>query len=665
MRHIRSTRWSWVAALAALALLVSACPAEDDDAEAPDDEEEHDEHGETVEGFTYNTGIFEDTRTDNYWAYLDPDSTVWTGYVLDNTKCSLYDVTLPAIQITPDLAAEDVPDPQEEEDGTWVVEVQMRDDVEWSDGEPVTAEDMAFTFEVVQQLGLGFNWASNYVPEPVDDGEAEEGEEGAEEAEEVEANVSAIEAVDEHTVRIEFTGEPGLGVWPNRVGVASIMPEHFWADVYEEAQGSDEPQEVLYGASGEGDPSCGPAVFEEWEADAFVRVSANDAYHHRGEEVQQYENAAVVIDGEEYGPESPEGDPIAEYNVGPFFDDMVYTLYGAQDSAVLALRQGEVDYLFNPLGLERGLQEPVIEDENLEIAVNPSYGMRYLAFNLRNEPMSDLAFRQALATMVDREFMAETVLGGVAFPMFTMLPEGNVAWYDEEAAEEISAPYRDFADEGERLDAAVEILTEAGYSWEEEPTVDEEGAVVAGSGIMMPDGSPMQDIVLNSLSPGYDPLRATYGLWIERWAQELGMPVTAELTGFGPLVDVAFPGGGEEPTFDMFILGWSLGNPAFPDFYESFWHSRNDPDPNAPGFNNEEYDDAVDRFMSAATFEEAQEILWDEVEPILQEELPYLVLFDTPIVEGYRHASIRYPYVETLSGIQFQNGMPSVVQGVQ
>jgi len=34
-------------------------------------------------------------------------------------------------------------------------------------------------------------------------------------------------------------------------------------------------------------------------------------------------------------------------------------------------------------------------------------------------------------------------------------------------------------------------------------------------------------------------------------------------------------------------------------------------------------------------------------------------------VEGYRHAAIRYPFTETLSGIQFGQGYPSVVQGVQ
>ena len=57
-----------------------------------------------------------------------------------------------------------------------------------------------------------------------------------------------------------------------------------------------------------------------------------------------------------------------------------------------------------------------------------------------------------------------------------------------------------------------------------------------------------------------------------RWAQELGIPLTASLTGFGIIVDAVF--NDPEPTWDLYILGWSLGNPAMPTFYESFFHSR-------------------------------------------------------------------------------------------
>ncbi len=58
-----------------------------------------------VEGFTYRTGIFQDITTDNFWAYLDPQSTVWNAYVLGATKPALFVIDLPGMEVDNDLAA--------------------------------------------------------------------------------------------------------------------------------------------------------------------------------------------------------------------------------------------------------------------------------------------------------------------------------------------------------------------------------------------------------------------------------------------------------------------------------------------------------------------------------------------------------------------------------
>ena len=50
------------------------------------------------------------------------------------------------------------------------------------------------------------------------------------------------------------------------------------------------------------------------------------------------------------------------YTVGPFITDQIYSLYGDQSAAVLALKAGEVDYLYNPLGLQRGLLDQITGD---------------------------------------------------------------------------------------------------------------------------------------------------------------------------------------------------------------------------------------------------------------------------------------------------------------
>ena len=118
-------------------------------------------------------------------------------------------------------------------------------------------------------------------------------------------------------------------------------------------------------------------VFVERQEGAFSRSTANPEF---------YDAGAQVSSGG------------VDYTVGPYASEAVFSVYGGQDAAVLALKAGEVDYLLNPLGMQRGLLSQVEGDENLTAVVNPTYGFRYLAFNLRKEPMSIQGFRDALAT---------------------------------------------------------------------------------------------------------------------------------------------------------------------------------------------------------------------------------------------------------------------------
>ena len=116
--------------------------------------------------------------------------------------------------------------------------------------------------------------------------------------------------------------------------------------------------------------------------------------------------------------------------MGPFADSAIYSIYGSQDATVLALKKGDIDFMLNPLGLSRGLQEQLEGEDGLTVIENASDGMRYLGFNFRKQPMESKAFRQAVATLIDKEFITSTVLQGVALPMYTTVPEGNQAWYN-------------------------------------------------------------------------------------------------------------------------------------------------------------------------------------------------------------------------------------------
>ena len=107
-------------------------------------------------------------------------------------------------------------------------------------------------------------------------------------------------------------------------------------------------------------------------------------------------------------------------------------------AAFLAMAAGEVDYVLNPLGLSKGVQELAERGEGVESYTNADYGMYYLAFNMRKYPMSEFEFRQAVDIITDKEFVANSVLGGVISPMYSTMPPGNAYWFNLEAE---NSPY--------------------------------------------------------------------------------------------------------------------------------------------------------------------------------------------------------------------------------
>jgi peptide/nickel transport system substrate-binding protein len=614
--------------------------------------------GGTLEN--YRVGLLEDTTTDNFWAYLDPEASAYNGYLLGQTKPTMFGLATPINAdleaggaIIPDLAEGAPVEPVREGD-VWVVTQPIRKGLEWSDGEEITAQDFVFTVNTVHEFGLSANWAGFYPKADKNDPTA--------------SGILDVEAVDDHTVRITFDREPGLRIWPHSVGFGPWMPEHFWAGVVERARTSENPAATLYAASGQGDPSGGPMVFDAREPGAFSRLVANENYYDRGATIRLYESGAVGVtppDGQEqlFGGQEA-GEVALEYRAGPYIERETLTLYGSHDAAMLALRQGEIDYIINTI--PQGLRDQLARDPELEPVINPDFGFTYLGLNLRKFPMDQKSFRQALAVVIDQRFVTDTVLRGGAVPAYTMMPSGNRKWFNEQAAAEITERSGADLDRGARLAEAVRILKEGRFRWATEPSYDaERGTVTPGTGLVGPAGQPLPPLELLVPPASTGPVGAAFGTAIEQWARELGIPLTVETTAFNALIPQIFTAAGQQPPFDMAILSWTLGNPAFPGFYEAFWHSRHDTATsggfNAPGFRNPAFDRLADAYEATRSEEEAFDLVW-RMERILAEERPYIVLTSSPVVEAYRPAAVRYPFTDTLGGIQDVSGMPGLVR---
>lgn len=120
----------------------------------------------------------------------------------------------------------------------------LRDDIVWSDGEPLTAEDVKFTYDAI---------ASDLVETPRKSN--------------IEL-VESMEVVDDHTLQVNFSEIDCTALTNFTLGV---LPAHAFADDFSDIMDSPENSTPSV--------TSGPFVFSEHEADSFVTLLANPDYY--------------------------------------------------------------------------------------------------------------------------------------------------------------------------------------------------------------------------------------------------------------------------------------------------------------------------------------------------------------------------------------------------
>lgn len=600
-------------------------------------------------GDVYRIAVLSDMTTLNIWAAYDPDASIWNYAVYGSFWPTAYGLTDHRWDFVPALAA-DMPTELEQEGDFWVCTVPLRADAMWSDGTPITAEDWVWTAQTVLAFDLSGNW-ENY------DG----------------AYLDHIEAVDANTAKIYYHTKPGLSRHQYGVLQAPILPKAFWeplvaplleqmaaiADLDHESEEyiaqREEVVQALYQLDSTGEPVAGGWAFSQWEPGAYSEIVKNDNYYGAMTEVTEYANGAYTeVQGDRtWGFGDPTGDITAQYTDGPWFNSVLFSVYSA-DAAILALDAGEVDFILTPNGLSRGQVDQLAGNPSIETAQNPANGFRFMGFNFSVKPLDDVAVRQAVNCMVDKQFLTQNLMQGAAIPVYTIVPRGNAYWYNPD-----TTIFCDGMSAQERLLEAVRLLKEAGYTWEVEPSWNEDrgGSAEWGSGLMLPDGTAFPELELLAPSAGYDPLRATAGVYIEQWMNQLGMPTSANLTNFNNILDVVF-GGGE---WDLFILGW--GVTAFPDYACDFFYTG--AGFNVGAFSNPEFDAKCDEFYAETDIERAKALNY-EIQEMLAIELPYVYLFTTPMWDAWNGDAIMFPFTDVNDGIGSGTyGLKSFAQAVQ
>jgi peptide/nickel transport system substrate-binding protein len=254
-----------VAALVILSMMLAACgpneePAntgeeevvaeENEEEAAAEEEEEEEEEAEEAE----EEAVEEVAAKVTTWAWTqEPDSLnpyytdMWFSSILQQIYLcwpwEYDDQNLPYPHLVTEIPS--LENGGISEDGL-VITLTLRDDITWSDGEPITSADFLFTYEMVM---ADTNTVSSQYPYDY---------------------LVGLETPDDITVVMTF--EEPFAPWQSTFWLG-ILPEHILAPVFEAEGSIDEAEWNLAPSVG-----CGPFMFAEWESGSYLRFVKNDNY---------------------------------------------------------------------------------------------------------------------------------------------------------------------------------------------------------------------------------------------------------------------------------------------------------------------------------------------------------------------------------------------------
>lgn len=316
------------------------------------------------------------------------------------------------------------------DDGSTVV-VRLRENLQWHDGEALTAADVAFTYRLLADSSLGRS--EEPVPATRFRGRS--------------SLVSSVGVRDETTLFVQFDDcSPEVAV---RALTVPILPRHVWQERTREATvgGIDIGGPTTEAIVTDNVPPVGSGPLAFVEADARERLV-----------LERYRGHFLAREVDPGLPDSIDD--------GPAFDRFVIRVAGSDPSAVELVATGAADATVTPVGPD--VVPRIGRNDDLDLQVRRSSSFYFVGFNTRRAPFANPRFRGILAQLCDREFLAEEVFDGYAVPALS--PLAGIEWvppdlYWSEAKS--VAPF--FGEDGTvDVERAREAFREAGYRYDEE-----------------------------------------------------------------------------------------------------------------------------------------------------------------------------------------------------
>lgn len=257
---------------------------------------------------------------------------------------------------------------------------KIREGMKWSDGEPATAEDACFSWQLgVDALAAEESVGAGYLEPTMSD-----------------AGVTKVECPDATTL-IATTDDASDRVLQIAL---PIIPKHIWGKETYKTIGKATFEPPLVGT--------GPYQAVEWQTGQFIRLERNENY---------------------WGDQA-------------FQDEVDLVIYKTEDTMVQALKSGELDYAhginaeqLNALESEADIAT-VVGSANgwTQLAFNgygADTGKTIPNGGPSTKALLDPAFRDALGYAVDRDELVDRVLGGYGDVGTTIVPPVLTNWHVE------------------------------------------------------------------------------------------------------------------------------------------------------------------------------------------------------------------------------------------
>lgn len=325
----------------------------------------------------------------------------------------------------------------------------------------------------------------------------------------------------------------------------------------------------------------------------------------------------------------------------PYVDELIFVFVPNADAQVLKFQSGETD-LISQVGAENFSVLSRQPRGYTMVDAGPGLEYNFLFFNLndageksspevlrRRKWFREVKFRQAVSAAADREAIVRLVYQGRGTPLWGLVTPGNKRWGNAV----MPHPARS-------LDQARALLKEAGFSWSNGP--------VGETALFDSDGKPVEFSILTSSSNAD---RAKMAALIQDDLKQLGMRVQVVPLEFRSLLDrvtqtkdydacvMGIASFDADPNSDINVWlssgGTHLWNPsqAHP---ATAWEA--------------EIDRLIEEQMSARTFTERKK-LYDRAQEILAENQPMIFLASPHILAGAKntvgnfHPAVLEPYV--------------------